>query len=265
MTCYLCLSEKISGIHGSGNCVECNGNVCTDPSGRADDHFHGEFCMCDCGSLVCEKHMRRHTNQHGCEPSDCFPGLVGPIATASLEGAAAMLARRADPRAPSNYVAILRFLNFVTPGHEALRAMTSDMDAELWRIVDYGFPGDEPMVFLSMDLIQTRRVCESVLVLSARELGIALSRAEEEKIDPERRQRWRLDTLTLDVPLAPFLRALMQWTRGIRDERIPGRVFRSLALASPPGTHDEQSALLRRSLGLRSREPARGEMARPQE
>src|SRR5215218_330720 len=143
MPCYYCAQENLH-TDDHGNCTHCQVAVCVNPSGRWDNAFHGEACLCGCGRLVCEMHLLEHVqNAHGRDDgAACFPASWIAVGGGGIHGGA-MVALEPGRVAPDPWHEITRFLNVVRPGHQALRTLTDQLPglAVEWDH-EWGRPGE---------------------------------------------------------------------------------------------------------------------------
>jgi hypothetical protein len=172
MSCYYCAQEGFR-MQDQGNCVHCQVAVCVDPSGRYDNAFHGEACVCGCGRLTCEKHLIEHVrNAHSREDGAmCFPALWIAIGGGGIQGGAA-IAMRPDRSTPEARHQVTRFLNVVRPGHRALRALAARLPgvAREWS-EGWGTP-EEPKVVFHAEFFSAA-VAETVVAHAADAVGAA--------------------------------------------------------------------------------------------
>lgn len=127
MACTFCKNERHPHVDDSGNCMECQNATCTNPSGRSDDRYHGEWCYCGCAKVVCVHDIKKHslTRHRGSSVQDCFPELsliVGLDATwasvATLDGSTLT-----EQNMTIQYFNQLSFfLTRITPGTQAMEA-----------------------------------------------------------------------------------------------------------------------------------------------
>jgi hypothetical protein len=129
MDCYLCLSESLTTA-AAGICVECNRGVCLRPSRRRDRVVHGDQCLCGCKKVVCEADILDHaTRAHSSSAPGCFPALA-VVAAAPVLGGAVLSEAPASSLATRR--AMTKFLNYITPGRDALWEARRTLRGQQW-------------------------------------------------------------------------------------------------------------------------------------
>jgi hypothetical protein len=124
VNCAICSQQGLQ-LAGNATCVECGIAVCVRPPQRRDKVFHGDRCTCGCSHFVCETDLVRHARKHGGTPTSCFGYLAMSISLGAWGTSSAPAGGVSGPTSstlvgPADVVALNRFLNCVTPGHEAL-------------------------------------------------------------------------------------------------------------------------------------------------
>ena len=176
MTCYYCQKEGRSTPE-AGSCGLCSKDICTyPPMWRVDGVFHGDECRCeDCGLLICDPHMSRHSRgRHGTDPSRCFPNSGFSAGVGALVAAGTLLYGRQPPELvsdPSQIQAMSRLLISMVPGATALADVLSGRPSESWTwdrqtLAETG----EPLIQFHRPFF-TRPMVAGIFILAARTAG----------------------------------------------------------------------------------------------
>lgn len=173
MPCFYCLQEDYD-TEDYGSCTLCHLAVCVNPSGRWDNRFHGEPCVCGCGQLVCEKHLLEHarSNHDRDDGAVCFPALWIAVGGGGIRGGSAIAlqpTRRYDPAWRDD---IDRFLNVVRPGHHAMRILATELPEMAAEWSGRWGDTDEPKVIVNPQFISPSLVV-TIIAHAADAVGAA--------------------------------------------------------------------------------------------
>ncbi len=218
MRCYLCESDEWPDVDGCEVCASCDRLICTDACVQRDD---GEVCgsdcqCCGCNQTFCWHHMIEHcdasrrtsmpTMEADQGPSACFPDVAFLKSLTTLKTAMLITSseRGFGDHLPEKYRKTLnRFLNFVSPGHNALESVFRQQ-------VGYGWHREElPESGVTVTTFEQgffgRPVFFAILALSAKTMGNAWSRLDERVRERIRRQLLAVDSPTKGLTSEQFL------------------------------------------------------------
>jgi hypothetical protein len=244
MACFYCHLQGLNQIPDNGACAECGKASCAAPPVRKDKVFHASACHCGCGALVCRYDVFRHAHSEGGSVARCFPTTAIAASAAVISSISAELGEgRTAGRLSSEAVETMNeFLNFVTPGHDALLiAVERARDPGLRELTSRKTAAGPELVWIAFDAeFFVEGALDRVAALAADAMRTAwnpvpgLRRPHPELMWYDRRLRRVLDVLGVRQPLTTSsIEGLLQ-ALAPRSVVPPPSLIRALAYTEIP-------------------------------
>jgi hypothetical protein len=214
VTCGFCIQEKRAPPNSCGLCQfpQCGRAVCTSQCAN-NQRPHADWCGCTCGLLICDFHRPAHLLlQHPAQQiGGCFPITTASMSASTIVDASDALGHPTGAGVDAKMASRLtRFLNVVTPGHDALVERAHGFQTNDYSLDDAYWPASDaeptpPSAVVFAPTFFTAGTLERVLILASAQLGHAVRATEIVGFTPSERgvvDAFRTRTSD-DVPWVP--------------------------------------------------------------